>query len=47
MELYKEHEYVKTFLCYMRDSTCRWCIAENAKIFWSYVQVHAELNRRL
>ena len=28
----------KKIPCYMRDSTCRWCIVKKAKIFWSYVK---------
>ena len=28
----------KKISCHMRDSACRWFIAENAKIFRSYVK---------
>ena len=28
----------KKFPCCMRDSTCRWLIVENSKIFRSYVK---------
>ena len=27
----------KKFLCYMRDSACRWFIVKKAVLFWNYV----------
>ena len=29
---------ISDYACYMRDLACRWFIAENAKIFRSYVK---------
>ena len=41
----------KKIACYMRDSACRWLIAENIKIFRSYVKhfwiFPRETNRRM
>ena len=36
----------KKIPCYMHGSACEWCIVENSKIFWSYINIWNPLRVR-